>query len=363
MKAGILAALAILVSIPAAANDGSTGGRGTEDYILMGRAKLRRMTAPELTKFYREIEELNFVVSNGIRERLAAFFRQADAERFLPAKAGYSPKEDFLKLRQLGAAEKLDGAHIYASSNCAVQSEPKSAATHPKPGSDICVNPERVALLDLMLADEGEELIPDTANPGRPRRSMLFGVLMHEVARWYGMDDSHEFLLGMAPEGSRQFIVLSAPAGTNVAAGQFSRNLSSRIQAVGQYGYDASRGDRFTVQLTEHARIPGCLGEIAISSFSRHGGKVVETAARQQAGLNAHSTAAEFRARDLTQVRVTYGRRFFSLGCAATTTLEVLNENQENVDHRMPFSFRDGDARGARIDLRFRRWSPRPETG
>ncbi len=260
-------------------------GRGTEDAVILGKFLKQRLDKEGVEYFELRKRFLKDQLSTGEAKNWAVeFFRQVPGPSLLaPAKADeFDVRVFYSHLQSLGAAQALESSTIKLSDKCIdVNGEPRTATTNPAPGSEICVNIERVALLELALSEgeaninpivtkeDGVSVIKRTKDYAVPT-STLFGILMHETARQFNLDDDHEFLYAMRKEPDRHYVMLH-PASNLMSLGRtyVSYRDETNFADVLHIGMNYKLGQTFTVQLRlSTSANPNCLSLQELQVFA-----------------------------------------------------------------------------------------------
>jgi hypothetical protein len=187
----------LLLIVPITIVHAGNEGKGTEDDVLIGLIYKRHLDAKGLAQLKERQSEMRDLIQSGrLKERAESFLGQVqvgDLRNNDPEIIKlYSTVQNKMKpalpkiVMRLATPEKpcLDDAGVV-----------RTATTVPKIGAPICVDVERVSVL---------ELVPELKFPGN---DLLFGVFMHELARQLDADEDHEFLVAMAEEAREQFII------------------------------------------------------------------------------------------------------------------------------------------------------------
>ncbi|HUP57300.1 MAG TPA: hypothetical protein VM598_07610, partial [Bdellovibrionota bacterium] len=202
-------------------------------------------------------------------------------------RSGYDPRPLFEELRSGRADLALASAQVRASDRCVVkvggEEVPRTASTTTTPGAEICVNPERVAVLGLALGLSRSNRKLGAFGPEiRSEVDLLFGVLMHEIAGQYGRDSDQKFLHAMRREAHRHFVAMRAySADAAVAIGRTSffgeiehgSSYWNDIHAI-QLGLDRARSADLSLKLRLAPEAPEKCLDGAIARFEAPTGTV-----------------------------------------------------------------------------------------
>jgi hypothetical protein len=175
-------------------------GRGTEDDVAVGIALVENLTPEQREKFEKRQQEIRQLIESGAaRTFLSTFVTQVRPAAIQNLKFA----EAHAELLRLGLAEDIARTRIYVASRCEENGVERTASTQARPFADICVNPYRVAAL---------ELLPIFPNVKEGKNGVVYGILYHELARHYDKDQNHVLLNAFAKELSRQRIFDTATA-------------------------------------------------------------------------------------------------------------------------------------------------------
>lgn len=263
MKFTIFLSALVLAATAHAGNE----NRGTEDSVIIGEYLFDRLDEEGHGYFDLRVKRIAEALEN--REaisQVANLFRGGNPKFFKIPRGVSNPTEMFLKLKDSGVADGLDGSKIVLSQKCVDnKGEERTAVTGPPAGSDICVNPRRVALLELALSDFYPKNLGDIR--------VLRGVLAHEGARQFDTDDDHKFLLGMIPQGDEsQFVPVGEAAESNLKPGrsflyaeEYYR-IPARSKQGRHLGYDYKKAESFTIRASIAKDAPSlCMTELRVS--------------------------------------------------------------------------------------------------
>jgi hypothetical protein len=167
------------------------GSHGTEREALLDLL-VKQEGQEARAAFERELKSIEGYIQSGqLTQDLSLFVDQVTGSRIEDPKTSQTYRE----LLKEGLREEIQSLQVEVSDACLDwKGIPRESATEKVRGAIVCFDPFLITLLHTTAAVKKEV---------RTYRSLVFGLAMHELARHFGRDDSHEFLVGMWREAAR----------------------------------------------------------------------------------------------------------------------------------------------------------------
>lgn len=266
---GLLGTSVVLACLCSGSVHAGNETRGTNAEVLVGMSVRRKFDAAAEARFQQRVGQIRqYILSGHLKERVRAFVEQADETSFLPQSNPNLPSTSraLTELRRRGVWSYIDRLQIDLAETrpdriCAEQpGVARAASTQTRPGAPVCADPELVALFELGIAKM--ELQQSTVN------DFLFGIIMHEIARWYDLDQDHSFLFAAAEEVTHQTLIEHrlCPNDSNLCLYKQTSPLTNKYEKNSRIIWDRTQSSKLKVevQYKEYSPLVDCVSTTSI---------------------------------------------------------------------------------------------------
>jgi len=348
----------LLMASPQAHSRGNEG-RGIEDLVILAKTYVRKLdkNGHVYMKVRKESIREQLTSTAGKKSRAqritAEFFRQVDGTKLLepeenPVEKIKDIRPLYKKLQDLGAADAIENSDIVFKDVCYDEKNvERTIVSQPIPGSEICVNLDRMALFDFFfLIDQIDRY--NQHEISMSTEGIVFAALIHEVARQYKEDNDHELMYAMRREAyarvgiNRHFLkMIDGPSGTyqtGVGVG------SSELPHLLMLGMDYTKDHRATLRLKLlHGAHPECLKDsnsniLLNGSRGSQNGTYLRLSQGKSVGevdyvfhklsIKDLKNYQQWGSRWIHEITVDASADFIKLGCASLTQIELIDENK-----------------------------------